>query len=82
MPVIHNLNADYPRVNEIQSQIDANRRGDPEQRKDAASQINSDYFPPLEKIWSVTALAGRKKQLNQVAARAAVQHPQTRSRHE
>jgi len=38
------FNADYPRVKEIQSQIDEIAAAIQEQRKDAASQINSDYF--------------------------------------
>ena len=65
------FNADYPRVKEIQSQIDEIAAAIQEQRKDAASQINSDYFAAVGRENLVRdALHQEQKQLNQVAARA------------
>src|SRR6267378_74325 len=65
------FNADYPRVKEIQSQIDEIAAAIQEQRKDAASQINSDYFAAVGRENLVRdALHREQKQLNQVAARA------------
>src|SRR5882762_8709504 len=65
------FNADYPRVKEIQSQIDEIAAAIQEQRKDAASQINSDYFAAVRRENLVRdALHQEQKQLNQVAARA------------
>jgi len=65
------FNADYPRVKEIQSQIDEIAAAIQEQRKDAASQINSDYLAAVGRENLVrAALHQEQKQLNQVAARA------------
>src|SRR6266403_1850409 len=65
------FNADYPRVKEIQSQIDEIAAAIQGQRKDAASQINSDYFAAVRRENLVRdALHQEQKQLNQVAARA------------
>src|SRR5205807_5617156 len=58
-------------VKEIQSQIDEIAAAIQEQRKDAASQINSDYFAAVRRENLVRdALHQEQKQLNQVAARA------------
>src|SRR6202007_1202528 len=65
------FNADYPRVKEIQSQIDEIAAAIQEQRKDAASQITSDYLAAVRRENLVRdALHQEQKQLNQVAARA------------
>src|SRR5258705_9278226 len=65
------FNGGYRRVKEIQSQIDEIAAAIQEQRKDAASQINSDYFAAVGRENLVRdALHQEQKQLNQVAARA------------
>src|SRR6266403_1246379 len=65
------FNADYPRVKEIQSQIDEIAAAIQGQRKDAAGQITSDYFAAVGRENLVRdALHQEQKQLNQVAARA------------
>src|SRR5712664_2363380 len=65
------FNADYPRVKEIQSQIEEIAAAIREQRKDAAGQITSDYLAAVRRENLVRqALQQEQKQMNQVAARA------------
>jgi polysaccharide biosynthesis transport protein len=66
-----NFNADYPRVKEIQSQIDEMAAAIQQQRQDAASRITNDYLAALRREELVRqALREEQKQLNQTAARA------------
>ena len=65
------FNADYPRVKEIQSQIEEIAAAIREQRKDAAGQITSEYFAAVRRENLVRqALQQEQKQMNQLAARA------------
>ncbi len=65
------FNADYPRVKEIQSQIEEIAAAIREQRKDAAGQITSEYFAAVRRENLVRqALQQEQKQMNQMAARA------------
>jgi polysaccharide biosynthesis transport protein len=65
------FNADYPRVKEIQSQIEEIAAAIREQRKDAASQITSDYLAAVRRENLVRqALREEQKRMGQVAARA------------
>lgn len=65
------FNPDYPRVKEIQSQIDEVAAAIQEQRKDAAGRITNDYLASAEREDLVReALRAEQKQMNQVAARA------------
>ena len=65
------FNADYPRVKEIQSQIEEISAAIQEQRKDAASQITGDYLAAVRRENLVRdALHQEQKQMNQMAARA------------
>jgi polysaccharide biosynthesis transport protein len=65
------FNADYPRVKEIQSQIDEIAASIQEQRKDAASRITNEYLAAVRRENLVRqALQQEQKQMSQVAARA------------
>jgi polysaccharide biosynthesis transport protein len=63
--------ADYPRVKEIQSQIDEIAAAIQEQRKIAADRITDDYQASVRRENLVRqALSEEQKRMNQVAARA------------
>src|SRR6266481_8110600 len=65
------FNADYPRVKEIQSQIDEIAVAIQEQRKDAAGRITNEYLAAVRRENLVReALHQEQKQMSQVAARA------------
>jgi exopolysaccharide transport family protein len=65
------FNADYPRVKEIQSQIDEIAVAIQEQRKDAAGRITNEYLAAFRRENLVReALHQEQKQMSQVAARA------------
>ena len=65
------FNADYPRVKEIQSQIEEIAAAIREQRKDAARRITNDYLAAVRRENLVRqALRQEQKQMSQVAARA------------
>jgi polysaccharide biosynthesis transport protein len=65
------FNADYPRVKEIQSQIDEIAASIHEQQKSAAERITNDYEAAVRRENLVReALREEQKQMNQVAARA------------
>ena len=65
------FNADYPRVKEIQSQMDEISAAIQEQRKSAAERINKDYLAAVRRESLVRgALQDEQRQMNQVAARA------------
>jgi succinoglycan biosynthesis transport protein ExoP len=65
------FNADYPRVKEIQSQIDEIAVAIQEQRKDAAGRISSEYLAAVRRENLVRqALRREQEQMSQVAARA------------
>src|SRR5256885_6993173 len=65
------FNADYPRVKEIQSQIEEISAAIQEQRKDAASQIAGDYLAAVRRENLVRdGLREEQKRMNQMAARA------------
>ena len=65
------FNADYPRVKEIQSQIEEIAAAILEQRKDAAGRITNDYLAAVRRENLVRqALRQEQKQMSQVAARA------------
>jgi polysaccharide biosynthesis transport protein len=62
---------DYPRVREIQSQIDEIATAIQQQRKSAADRITNDYLAAVRRESLVRdALREEQKQMNQVAARA------------
>ena len=65
------FNADYPRVKEIQSQVEEIAAAIREQRKDAVGQITGDYLAAVRRENLVRqALQQEQKQMNQMAARA------------
>lgn len=65
------FNADYPRVKEIQSQIDEIAAAIQEQHQDAANRITTDYIAAVRRETLVRqALREEQKQMNQVAAKA------------
>src|SRR6267378_1026355 len=65
------FNADYPRVKEIQSQIEEIATAILEQRKDAAGRITNDYLAAVRRENLVRqALRQEQKQMSQLAARA------------
>jgi capsular exopolysaccharide synthesis family protein len=65
------FNADYPRVKEIQSQIEEIAAAILEQRKDAAGRITNDYLAAVRRENLVRqALRQEQKQMSQLAARA------------
>lgn len=65
------FNADYPRVKEIQSQMDEISAALQAQRKSAAERIGNDYLAAVRRENLVKgALQEEQKQMNQVAARA------------
>jgi len=65
------FNADYPRIKEIQSQVEEIAAAIREQRKDAVGQITSDYLAAVRRENLVRqALQQEQKQMNQLAARA------------
>lgn len=65
------FNADYPRVKEVQSQMDEISAAVQEQRKSAAERITNDYLAAVRRENLVRgALQEEQKQMNQVSARA------------
>src|SRR6267154_2017453 len=65
------FNADYPRVKEIQSQIEEISAAIQEQRKDAASQITGDYLAAVRRENLVRdGLREEQKRMSQMAGRA------------
>jgi polysaccharide biosynthesis transport protein len=65
------FNAEYPRVKEIQSQIDETEAGLKEERQRAADKITNEYFAALRREGLVKeALEGQQKQVNVIAEKA------------
>jgi len=65
------FNADYPRVKEIQSQIEEISTAIQEQRKDAASRITGDYLAAVRRENLVRdGLREEQKRMSQMAGRA------------
>ncbi|HEX2664865.1 MAG TPA: polysaccharide biosynthesis tyrosine autokinase [Candidatus Acidoferrum sp.] len=65
------FNADYPRVQEIQNQMDEVAGAIQEQRKNATGRINDDYFAAVRREDLVReALREEQKRMHQVAAQA------------
>src|SRR3989440_9970507 len=65
------FNADYPRIKEIQSQIEEISAAIQEQRKDAARQITGDYLAAVRRENLVRdGLREEQKRMSQMAARA------------
>jgi exopolysaccharide transport family protein len=65
------FNPDYPRVKEIQSQMDEIAAAILDQRKEAAGRITNDYLAAVRRENLVReALREEQKQMNQVAARS------------
>src|SRR5436190_11843260 len=65
------FNAGYPRVKEIQSQIDETEAALKEERQRAADKITNEYFAALRREGLVKeALEGQQKQVNVIAEKA------------
>ena len=65
------FNAEYPRVKEIQSQIDETEAALKEERQRAADKITNEYFAALRREGLVKeALEGQQKQVNVIAEKA------------
>jgi len=65
------FNAEYPRVKEIQSQIDETEAALKEERQRAADKITNEYFAALRREGLVKeALEGQQKQVNMIAEKA------------
>lgn len=65
------FNSDYPRVREVQSQVDEVAAALQEQRKDVAKRITNDYLAAVRREDLVRkALRQEQKQMDQVAERA------------
>ena len=65
------FNAEYPRVKEVQSQIDETEAALKEERQRAADKITNEYFAALRREGLVKeALEGQQKQVNVIAEKA------------